>query len=134
MLWGEKNIIIEGSMTIVDETNKLKVVAFFKSKKDPDRYEGIFYKSNGQAQKKPPTKISEIKDIDVEIAKIYGNWKKWLIIGEEEIWNVDRNKADKIVPIPNAMPSDSRFREDLIWLRRGNEDYAQCWKSRLEIQ
>jgi hypothetical protein len=40
----------------------------------------------------------------------------------------------KPIPVPNALPSDPRFREDMIWLKRENENYAQIWKSRLEIQ
>jgi hypothetical protein len=38
------------------------------------------------------------------------------------------------VPIPNSLPSDVRYREDLIWLKNGNEAFAQTWKTRLEIQ
>lgn len=38
------------------------------------------------------------------------------------------------IGIPNPLPSDPRFREDLIWLKREKEDYAQTWKTRLEIQ
>lgn len=30
------------------------------------------------------------------------------------------------------LPSDGRFREDLIWLRYGNEEYAQAWKFIIE--
>lgn len=37
------------------------------------------------------------------------------------------------IPVPNPLPSDPRFRDDLIWLSRENESYAQTWKTRLEI-
>ena len=30
----------------------------------------------------------------------------------------------KPIPIPNPLKSDPRYREDLIWLKRGNENYA----------
>lgn len=32
----------------------------------------------------------------------------------------------------NTLPSDSMFREDLIWLRKGDEDMAQKFKIKLE--
>jgi hypothetical protein len=47
-----------------------------------------------------------------------------LQIGTEEFWNYDDNEPMKPLPIPNPLPSDPRYREDLVWLRRGNEDYA----------
>jgi len=34
----------------------------------------------------------------------------------------------------NPLPSDCRFREDLIWLAIGNLDFAQNWKVKLEEQ
>lgn len=40
----------------------------------------------------------------------------------------------KPIPIANPLKSDPRYREDLLWLRRRNEDFAQIWKTRLEIQ
>ena len=49
----------------------------------------------------------------------------------------------QIYPQKECAPSDSRYREDLIWLKRSMkdeqntktyEDYAQTWKVALEIQ
>lgn len=51
-----------------------------------------------------------------------------------EYWNIDTMEPMKAQPIPNALHSDPRYREDLIWLKRENESYAQTWKTRLEIQ
>ena len=48
-----------------------------------------------------------------------------------------------IYPIKSTIPSDCRYREDLIWLKRSllcseynklYEEYAQRWKVALEIQ
>lgn len=36
--------------------------------------------------------------------------------------------------VQNPLPSDIRFREDLMWLFYGNEEYAQKWKVKLEKQ
>lgn len=34
----------------------------------------------------------------------------------------------------DPLPSDCRFREDLIWLYKKNEDHSQTWKVKLEEQ
>lgn len=36
--------------------------------------------------------------------------------------------------MPWPLPSDSRYREDLLWLRYENLKYSQEWKSKLEVQ
>jgi hypothetical protein len=52
-----------------------------------------------------------------------------LIIDGEEVWNFSKIKGDvKAIPIPNPIGSDSRYREDLLWVRKGNGDHAQAWK------
>lgn len=38
------------------------------------------------------------------------------------------------MPIPNPIPSDSRFREDLIWLKKQDIPKAETWKLWLEEQ
>ena len=34
----------------------------------------------------------------------------------------------------NVMPSDWRYREDLIWLKYGFQNIAASWKVKLEVQ
>lgn len=53
-----------------------------------------------------------VKEIDL----IEGSWLKNLKIGNNEIWNIDKFKPMRQKPVPNPIPSDCRFREDLIWL------------------
>jgi len=36
--------------------------------------------------------------------------------------------------LKKSLPSDHRYREDLIWLFYENEKYAQEWKTKLEVQ
>ena len=40
------------------------------------------------------------------------------------MWHIDKIEPMVPMPVPNALPSDPRFREDLIWLGRQNENYA----------
>lgn len=46
----------------------------------------------------------------------------------------DYDKAFQQNYSPCPLPSDSRFREDLIWMFYGNEKFAQKWKVKLEEQ
>ena len=52
------------------------------------------------------------------IENIKGSFVKNLIIGNEEVWNVELNIPEYIRPCKDVIPSDGRFREDLIWLYR----------------
>jgi hypothetical protein len=56
-----------------------------------------------------------------------------LIIDNKEYWNIDQFEPMKAFPVPNSLPSDPRYREDLIWLKKENENFSQVWKTRLEI-
>jgi hypothetical protein len=50
----------------------------------------------------------------------------------KEYWNFEEFAAFRGIPIENPLPSDYRFREDLIWLEYGEMDQAQKWKTELE--
>ena len=89
-------------------------------------------------------KNKEIKDPYEQIDEIKGNWVSKLIIGNEERWNITAQKPEFIRPVKKCIPSDGRFREDLIWLYRSfycskNEEekkiymnIAQKWKIMME--
>lgn len=62
---------------------------------------------------------------------IKGSWISNLLIDSKEFWNPNRNKfACKLVQDP--LPSDVRFREDILWLKQGNFQQAQQWKLKIE--
>ena len=89
-------------------------------------------------------KNKEIKDPYEQIDEIKGNWVSKLIIGNEERWKITAQKPEFIRPVKKCIPSDGRFREDLIWLYRSfycskNEEekkiymnIAQKWKIMME--
>jgi len=134
LLWGERTMTVEGSMILEDVGNSLKAVILFGTKKG-DEYVGKIYHSDpAKASKKEPSKLSDLKDVKSLVAEINGNWKENLFIGEQEFWNKATVESSKLLPLANPLPSDPRYREDLIWLKRKNEEYAQIWKSRLEVQ
>ena len=53
-----------------------------------------------------------------------------------EYWNVNKDLPQRQRPYfgEDVLPSDWRFREDLIWLHYDEELIAHQWKLRLEVQ
>lgn len=47
-------------------------------------------------------------------------------------WEYDYNGFPQLKRMKNTLPSDSMFREDLIWLKKGDEDMSQKFKIILE--
>ena len=78
------------------------------------------------------------------IEEISGSYFSKLIIGNELRWDINAQLPEFIRPVKKCIPSDGRFREDLIWLYRSfncskNEeekkiymDIAQKWKIMME--
>jgi hypothetical protein len=133
MLWGDRTLIHDESYVFEDEKNGFKAIILFNQKKH-DRFVGklYHYKPELHLQKKEVSKLSDIKDIQQDIAGIHGSWLESLTIGDEEYWRMDEIKPYKSIPVANPLPSDPRYREDVLWVRRENEHNAQIWKNYLE--
>ena len=108
--------------------------SFFKSKKSfPDYFRG---------------NIVEIKDVTIDEtggnhilnknAKTYGNiegeWTSFISFDGVEYWNNNNLKTLKLFSHEFTLPSDGRFRPDLINLIEGNEDQSQIEKEKLEVR
>jgi hypothetical protein len=70
--------------------------------------------------------------IEREIGVLEGSWMEELRIDGEKLWQLDVDLPLRHTVAENPLPSDWRYREDLIWLFRGNQTIAQAWKVRLE--
>ena len=78
------------------------------------------------------------------VSTISGSWLGQLYFDNNKYWDIDEDIPTYIRPVYNCLPSDSRFREDLIWLYRSfykakNEEerlyyekLAQNWKLMIE--
>lgn len=145
-------VLIDGPLVLQDEKNQLKCVVFFnglikennmcgvefiantKSKKSV--VEGLIYKyqkskvdkyiSKGKSVK--IEKLADLFDIDYKLERINGTAIDSYEI--EEIPQSDWINLQMIDPIPAelGLPSDIRFREDLIWLKRGEKGKGKVWK------
>ena len=76
----------------------------------------------------------KMKDKHKKICKIEGSWLSQILINEEEIWNMKREKPERAKPVENPLPFDWRFREDLIYVKYGDFNKAAIWKHTLEEQ
>ena len=56
----------------------------------------------------------------MHISEISGSWLGHLHIDDKEYWNIDKHNPLIPYPHPNPLASDSRYREDLVWLLKGN--------------
>ena len=107
--------------------------SFFKSKKSfPDYFRG---------------NIVEIKDVSIDEnggnhklrknAKTYGNiegeWTSFISFDGVEYWN-NNMKTLKLFSHEFTLPSDGRFRPDLINLIDGKEEQSQIEKEKLEVR
>ena len=107
--------------------------SFFKSKKSfPDYFRG---------------NIVEVKDVSIDEnggnhklrknAKTYGNiegeWTSFISFDGVEYWN-NNMKTLKLFSHEFTLPSDGRFRPDLINLIEGKEEQSQIEKEKLEVR
>jgi hypothetical protein len=141
------------TMVFVDVENKLKAVIKFANNNKyihgiegyiceynfPNNYKYDIDKEITIANKE---KINKLKILST----IKGSWLDSIKFDDVEYWNINKDKPEWIRPMTHVLPSDGRFREDIIWLfnafeAEGNnseeerklfESYSQTWKVMLE--
>jgi len=112
-----------GAIRIGDDKNKWAVK---KKKMRKDDFVGKIWEFNYAESKQGRA-----------LATVTGSWmKKFVALGDkkEKIWQIDRDLPIRHIPVDIPLPSDWRFREDLIWLSKKNLDYASHWKGRIEAR
>ena len=100
----------------------------YKMDYDKEQYWGYYFK---------PDKYNVLETCE-------GSWVKEMKFGDKVYWDIDKIIPNWIRPVDNPIPSDGRYREDLIWLFRSfynaknekerqlYEDIAQEWKVTME--
>ncbi len=147
-----------GDITFYDRANGLKatIIMDYSKKKGywkktrtgrADEFEGVIYKIDRTQFEKAgfhkkriyewehPKSLAEIKDKGEEVSTITGSWLKEITFDSEQYWELG-DRRYKLWPqraSKSPLPSDWRYREDLIWLKYKNEPYADAWKKELEI-
>jgi len=63
------------------------------------------------------TDLKQIKDMVKPICEISGSWLRSLVMDGKTYWDISRDIPERYKPEINVLPSDWRYREDLIWLK-----------------
>lgn len=127
IMWGDRIIEYDGVITFTDKKNKLvaevkinpETTGWFSRRKNPTDYmEGAIYSVAG-------------KDKVVK-SRIEGSWLGCIVIDGKKYWSFDEGVRFKPIPVENPLPSDVRFRNDIIALRENQLESAADWKRKLE--
>jgi hypothetical protein len=110
---------------------------FGKQASDIDNVEGKIWKVHGQfvdafRWRKMPT-LSEKYDVEEEICNVEGNWLSHLSFSDVKYWSIYEVRPLKLIDLPNkALPSDSTFRQDIIYRKLNEIEKAEDEKRVLE--
>ena len=155
-IWGQRYIYFYDHMKFEDTDNNLKAVIAFanwtkelKKKRIHDIYGKIFKHNYTEEEFKKPFYTDDLSydpfptnNEDV-ISEITGSWLEEIKFDDNVVFSIKESAPPAIYPSDNPLPSDSRFREDKIWLQHSFdnkefgkvfEGYAQSWKLGLEAQ
>ena len=144
-----------GVMIFYDLKNKLRAfVQFAKDNKHIADIKGYIFRYNFPNDYKfnfdkeyelfSKLDINNFRKNNIIVSTISGSWLDKLYFDRIKYWDIDKDLPTYIRPIYNCLPSDSRFREDLIWLYRSfykskneeerlyYESLAQNWKLMIE--
>ncbi|CDW89867.1 oxysterol binding family protein [Stylonychia lemnae] len=150
ILYGVRAFNIYDTMTIKDTKNNLFCEIVFNPDKKSgfkslfgmgggksalnddqrvDYIEGVISNRDNIDYKKNRGKLNEGTDY---ICLVNGHWTEDLYIDGVKYWHIDDFKGLQVRPSQNPLPSDCRFREDLVHLINTDEDTGQKWKVILE--
>ena len=152
LIFGKRVMQHDGYFVAYDKKNGLKAtIKMDCSKKSSwfsdeinrfDLFEGQIYTFNSKADFSNYKNRHDIvdreekgKDIKRVLCKIKGSWLENLIIDDEEIWNINNQLPQIAIPSKKCLPSDWRYREDLLYINDGFDfKRADIWKVLLEEQ
>lgn len=144
-LIGDRAIKYSGKMIIVDEKNDLICHismepddrGFFKkmfAKKStyPDYFNGLI--TNLSLNTKPDKEnVYKIKDPKKNvICNVDGEFTTYLEFDGVKYWEYSKSEYPQFKRMKYTLRSDSTFRDDIVWLKRGDEEKAQKAKIKLE--
>ncbi|DBA04803.1 TPA: hypothetical protein N0F65_004440 [Lagenidium giganteum] len=124
ILFGERVVELVGIAKFVDTANQLVGEVNFEAnnsflmKSTAEDIKGFI----GHAKKSSKHPISTLQ----------GSWLTHLQFDNKVYWHVESEPVFQHIPVSNPLPSDCRFREDLLALKNGDPVLAQSEKLRLE--
>lgn len=134
VMWGERVLYYEDVVSFKDEKNKLQCDITFnaeavgfvkglftKAKQPVDYFRGEIIRSSTEKGKK--------KDV---VAVVDGSWLDHLDVDGKRLWSVETTLPHVIFPADDPLPSDCRFRDDLVAL--AEKDIPTARESKLMLE
>jgi Oxysterol-binding protein len=133
MIYGDRFFEYDGMMLVRDKKNDLQARIQFKT-------DLFFPKSGGwfSMRKKVPTdyfkgSITSLSDPRKIHSVVEGSWVGAVEFDGKPYWDWKQSlEKAKPTAVEKPLPSDSRYREDLVHLAAGKREEAGEWKYRLE--
>ncbi|KAL4469803.1 hypothetical protein ABPG72_022123 [Tetrahymena utriculariae] len=126
LLYGTRVLEFYETMTFVDQKNDLECIISFA--------EGASFFSRAEF----PTDyftgtINRISDKTQIINNVKGSWLEYLEFDAKRYWDIQLITPANLLSTQDPLPSDCRFREDLVYLAKKDLDQSQDWKNKLEV-
>ncbi|TYZ63083.1 hypothetical protein PybrP1_011771 [[Pythium] brassicae (nom. inval.)] len=124
ILFGERVVELTGAGKFVDAAHHLigevnfGANSSFLSKSRGEDIKGCIYPAKKSAKH--------------ALSALQGSWLTHLEFDNKIYWHVESEPVFEHTPVADPLPSDSRFREDVIALKNGDAALAQSEKLRLE--
>ncbi|OMJ77984.1 hypothetical protein SteCoe_22305 [Stentor coeruleus] len=125
MVFGPRTVNWERVMLFEDNSGLTAMI-----KLGPKRKKTWFKKAIG----KNDDFKGEIEQSGTKVCEITGSWLEGLSFNGIQAWDINRDLPVFHKFTINPLPSDWRYREDLIWLSKGYPEIAQIWKYKIEYQ
>jgi len=139
IFFGDRVIEYDGWLKLRDEKNKIGCDVLINPpqersywgwgpKKNPsDYFVGTLYRVQGDNWDDEASR--EV------ISKVDGSWLGCVQFDGKNYWDWQSNLPRSVpTPVDDPLPSDCRFREDVIYLAKGDIDSANQWKGKLEVK
>lgn len=76
--------------------------------------------------------VYKLKSSDLALAKWEGEWSNFINCDNKQYWKMGELQLNNMNKMNFTLPSDSRYRPDVLLLENRFEEYAQTAKTHLE--
>ncbi|GLC59093.1 Oxysterol-binding protein 4 [Pleodorina starrii] len=155
VLWGVRVLKYSGQMVFKDNKNGLQAIIDVDPPA-PNTWGSWFRAKKGPAHK-PDQVVGRLMRGDQLIDTCHGSWLHYLEwdkgvapeaaaaaiaagagtagpgpSSQRRLWDMRTSRLSPAVPLEAPLPSDCRAREDVVFLKAGDQEKAQEWKQTLE--
>lgn len=135
IIYGTRLLKFVKRVCVIDEPNQLKGYAAFGKKIKDGRFKssrvdtviGEIYKYNVKKHKPLKDDLKNLyeqfkgKDLVESKSKCEGIINEAVEWDGSEYWSFEKSRAMRHKPVDHALPSDCRYREDIVWLKRNDQ-------------